>query len=124
MQEVLPPSYEQSPQSPLENVLQVVPDEDATPDKVRDYLVQLLVAKRSLATDHAQCIADRWTIGTGKELRSYTPDMYFEVFGREDGWHEYKEVKLHIYQEESETSKASLDTCDLSLPLHCSDHKF
>lgn len=87
LQEVLPPSYEQSPQSPLENVLQAVPDEDATPDKVRDYLMQLLVTKRALATDHAQCIADRWTIGTGKELRSYTPDMYFEVFGREDGWH-------------------------------------
>ncbi|KAM0717302.1 hypothetical protein Q7P37_007154 [Cladosporium fusiforme] len=74
------------------------PEEDATPEQVREFLICLLVAERGLALDHCQDIAARWTIGKGQELRSYPPAMYLEIFGREDGWIVYREVKLCIYR--------------------------
>ncbi|KAF1344272.1 hypothetical protein BDV97DRAFT_403213 [Delphinella strobiligena] len=53
------------------------PQDRATPDEVRDFL------------------------GTGRELASYSPIMYCDVFGFEDGWIVYKEVKLFIANEKN-----------------------
>lgn len=70
------------------------PEVEATPEQVRDFLVSLLVTERGLDSDRCQQIASRWTTGKGRELRSYPPAMYLEIFGREDGWIVYREVKL------------------------------
>jgi hypothetical protein len=72
------------------------PSEKATPDEVRGFLVQLLVQNRGLHHDHARRIASKWNLGTGRELISYTPTLYAEIFGLEDAWMVYKEAKLFI----------------------------
>lgn len=104
--EPLLPTYEQfqssstqSPDSP--------PETTATPDEIRDFLTRLLISKRGLTSDHASRISSKWTIGNGKELRSYPPSMYLDIFGREDGWVVYKEAKLCIVNEEKQKGKAT-----------------
>lgn len=73
-----------------------VPSEKATADEVREFLMQLLVKNRGLHPDHARRIASKWTLGTGRELMSYPPRLYAEMFGLEDAWMVYKEAKLFI----------------------------
>ncbi|KAG9700475.1 hypothetical protein KCU95_g2028, partial [Aureobasidium melanogenum] len=73
-----------------------VPAEKATPDEVREFLVKLLVQNRGLHQDHARRVASKWTLGTGRELMSYPPRLYAEMFGLEDAWMVYKEAKLFI----------------------------
>jgi len=72
------------------------PNEDATPDQVRDFIFELLTTKRNLHVDHARRIAAKWTIGNGKEMRTYPPSMYGKIFGFEDGWIVYKEVHVAL----------------------------
>ncbi|KAK6004859.1 hypothetical protein QM012_007638 [Aureobasidium pullulans] len=76
-----------------------VPAERATPDEVREFLNQLLIQKRGLHPDHARRVASKWTLGTGRELTSYPPQLYAEIFGLEDAWMVYKEAKLFIRME-------------------------
>lgn len=78
------------------------PDPRATPDEVRDFLVRLLIKNRGLHEDHARRVASKWTLGTGRELSSYPPLLYAEIFGMEDAWMVYKEAKLFIEQEKAE----------------------
>lgn len=100
------PLYEQHEQSQGDKHHQVaLPEKEAMPEQVREFLEQLLVNERGLAIDHSQRIAARWTIGKGNEVRSYPPAMYLETFGREDGWIVYREVKLCIYREEHQKKK-------------------
>ena len=95
------PTYEQSQPSNAETESQLSPPEKtAFPAEIQAFLTQLLITKRGLTSDHASRIGSKWTIGNGKELRSYKPAMYFDVFGREDGWVVYKEVKLCIALDE------------------------
>lgn len=75
------------------------PGEKATPDEVREFLVQLLIRNRGLHPDHARRVASKWTLGTGRELISYPPLLYAEIFGLEDAWMVYKEAKLFIRTE-------------------------
>jgi hypothetical protein len=105
-EEPLLPTYEQF-QSTDTATAETLPDTSATADQIRDFLVHLLTSKRGLALDHARRIASKWTIGNGKELRSYPPSMYLDIFGREDGWVVYKEVKICIIQSE-QSKKAEL----------------
>jgi hypothetical protein len=85
------------------------PESTATADQIRDFVVHLLTTKRGLALDHARRIASKWTIGNGKELRSWPPSMYLDIFGREDGWVVYKEVKICIaHDEQSKKTSTSL----------------
>jgi len=98
-EEHLLPTYEQF-QATEPQASDTLPEETATPDQIRHFLVQLLAAKRGISVDHAQRIASKWTISSGKELRSYPPLMYTEIFGREDGYIVYREVKTLIYQAE------------------------
>lgn len=95
--EELLPLYSETHQTSLGSLQQ--PQPRATPDQVRDFLVQLLVANRGLPVDHARRIAAKWTKGTGREVASYPPLMYCDIFGFEDGWIVYKEAKLFIANE-------------------------
>jgi hypothetical protein len=98
-EEPLLPTYEQF-QSTEAATAETLPEVAATADQIRDFLVHLLTSKRNLALDHARRVASKWTIGNGKELRSYPPSMYLDIFGREDGWIVYKEVKTCIIRAE------------------------
>lgn len=92
------PLYEsfQEAEKDSTNNTDTLPDPKASPDAVRDYLTTLLTEKRNLQIDHVRRVVSKWTVGTGQELRSYPPAMYLNLFGREDGWMVYKEVKLII----------------------------
>jgi hypothetical protein len=118
-EEPLLPTYEQF-QSTDAATFEVPPDPTATADEIRDFVVHLLTAKRGLALDHARRIAAKWTIGNGKELRSYPPSMFLDIFGREDGWVVYKEVKLCIMQDErSKKPNITLASkCEYSPRIH------
>lgn len=71
-----------------------LPEATATPDVVREFLVRLLVSQRKLSLDHARRIAARWNMGSGRELWIYSPAMYNTIFGAEDGWVLYKDVRV------------------------------
>lgn len=90
-----------------------LPSETATSDEVRDYLTSLLKNKHNLADDHVRRVVSRWTIGTGRELRSYTPQMYLGIFGREDGWMLYRDIKLEIYQTRKKGFWETRGVCEL-----------
>lgn len=77
-----------------------LPAATATPDVVRDFLVRILVNHRSLPLDQARRISARWNMGSGRELWIYSPAMYNTIFGPEDGWVLYKDVKLLYYKTE------------------------
>jgi hypothetical protein len=83
------------------------PSERATPDEVREFLVALLIKNRGLNQDHARRVASKWTLGTGRELTSYPPLLYAEIFGLEDAWMVYKEAKLFMRTEEKKKEKTS-----------------
>lgn len=112
LEEQPPPAYEASPSEHHhregdavvveEDNPDVLPKPEATPQQVRAYIEHLLTTKRTLPADHAQRIAAKWTTGNGQDLRSYPPAMYLEIFGREDGWTVYMEVKVCIYLQEGE----------------------
>jgi hypothetical protein len=88
----------------------VPPSVNATPDEVRDFITRLLINRRGLPQDHVRRAVAKWTVGSGRELRSYTPSMYLDIFGREDGWIIYREVKLSIYCEQNKSSRC-FDNC-------------
>lgn len=83
------------------------PSEKATADEVREFLVALLIKNRGLSQDHARRVASKWTLGTGRELISYPPLLYAEIFGLEDSWMVYKEAKLFMKTEERNKQKTS-----------------
>lgn len=84
-----------------EGLSDTVPDAKATPDQVREYLTHLLLDKRSLPLDYVRRTVSKWNVGSGHELRSYSPSMYLDIFGREDGWVIYREVKLGVEEEKA-----------------------
>ncbi|KAG9700173.1 hypothetical protein KCU95_g3937, partial [Aureobasidium melanogenum] len=85
-----------------------VPGDKATPDQVREFLMQLLIKNRGLHQDHARRVASKWTLGTGRELISYPPRLYAEIFGLEDAWMVYKEAKLFIFTEKKKGKPSGL----------------
>lgn len=103
-EEHLLPTYEQF-EATEPKASDTLPEDAATPAQIRDFLVQLLTAKRGITVDHASRIADKWTISSGKELRNYPPLMYTEIFGREYGYIVYREVKTLIYRAEIDKLK-------------------
>jgi hypothetical protein len=82
-----------------------LPSQTATPDEVRRFLAQLLIASRDLSQDHAHGIASRWGPGTGRELAKYNAAMYTSIFGPEDGWLLFKD--LHILNYKTEQAQMS-----------------
>lgn len=76
------------------------PTPEASPEEVRAYLACLLTTKRKVPDDDAHRIVSPWRIGSGQEMRSYSPAMYLKVFGDEQGWILYREVQLAMSREQ------------------------
>jgi hypothetical protein len=74
-----------------------IPPRDATSAEVREYLTSVLKTKHGLPDDEAQHLADRWRVGRGHELRSYTAQIYLDIFGRDVGWVLYRDIQLEVY---------------------------
>ncbi|THZ55025.1 hypothetical protein D6C86_08955 [Aureobasidium pullulans] len=58
----------------------------ASPSEVRAFITELLILTRNLPAQHAKDIADKWHLGTGRELTTYPPSVYADIFGSEDAW--------------------------------------
>lgn len=100
-----PPLYSESTQFIASDSALTPPEPKAKPDEVRDYIIAVLIRSRGLGLDHARRVAAKWTIGTGRELRHYPGAMFRDIFGLEDGWVVYKEVRVPYYQKEKEKDK-------------------
>jgi hypothetical protein len=96
-QETLPLYQEFQLQDPESNT-DTVPPLTATPDEVRDYLASLLRKRHNLSDDQVRRVVSNWTLGTGRELRVYTAQMYLNIFGSEYGWTLYRDVRLELYR--------------------------
>lgn len=97
-----PQEVTMNPDSSLEELLThppTLPGTHATPDDIRDFLTYLLVHKRAFPQELARQIAERWTVGSGLELRQYSPSLFFELFGSELGWVLYREVQVWLWRE-------------------------
>jgi hypothetical protein len=101
------------------------PPPEASPEQIRTYLTCLLTTKRKLPEDYVRPVVANWKIGSGQELRSYSPAMYLRIFGHEDGWIIYREVMLAKRYEEARAKtmlqrnwicKSLHDPCRLSPP--------
>lgn len=75
------------------------PSTRAPPDEIRDFLAHQLITARGLPEAHVQAVVARWKVGSGLELRQYGAGMFLEVFGREDGWVIFREVKVRAWRE-------------------------
>lgn len=62
------------------------PPPNASPEQIRTYLSHLLTTKRRLPEEYVLPVVANWKLGSGQELRSYSPAMYLRIFGHEDGW--------------------------------------
>jgi hypothetical protein len=92
-------SLDQNP--PLYQKLKpILPPPWAAPTEVADFLVRLLVAN-NVPVDRATCIAAKWTLGSGKELRDYPAVMYLDIFEKEDAWATYPAVQQAVHDEKS-----------------------
>lgn len=80
-----------------------VPAGSTTSAEVRDYLTAVLKIRHHLPDDQAQRLISRWTMGRGFELRSYTAQMYLDIFGRDVGWVLYRDIQLEIYRTRRKT---------------------
>ena len=78
--------------------LPTLPNAAAPPAEVRLF-ISLLLQEQGIPQIDAQDVAARWKIGRGREMRSYDPSIYFEIFGAEYGWILYREIKLRIHEE-------------------------
>lgn len=97
-----------------------LPNKKATPMEVSDFLTHLLINTRGMSTDGARRVAALWTRGTGQELRSFPPAMFFEIFGKEDGWIVFREVHLAIHREKSKTFRYRYGACEFCTISHLS----
>ncbi len=92
------PLYEDTEAGPATDL--TPPEPKATPDEVRDFIVGAM-RSRGIGLDHARRVASKWTLGTGRELRQYPASMFRDLFGAEDGWVVYKEVRVRYYTHEA-----------------------
>ncbi|THX94919.1 hypothetical protein D6D03_09462 [Aureobasidium pullulans] len=77
----------------------------ASPSEVRAFITELLILTRNLPAQHAKDIADKWHLGTGRELTTYPPSVYADIFGSEDAWMVYKESQLFIRRARQEKNR-------------------
>ena len=103
------------------------PAPEASPEQIRAYLSHVLITKRKLPEDYVRPVVARWQLGSGQELRSYSPAMYLRVFGHEDGWIIYREVMLAKLREDADAismvqknRRCKLGTIPSSLPPRAS----
>lgn len=96
------PVYHRSEQADSKTL----PASQASAEEVRQFIIHVLVSRRELPIDYARHVAARWNVGSGLELRTYSPSMYLEVFGRENGWILYKELRPII---DAESQKKTIN---------------
>jgi hypothetical protein len=96
-----------------------LPHATATPTEVAHFLLQLLVLTEAMSLDQGRRVAARWTKGTGQELLSYPPMMFFEIFGTEDGWIVYRETKMAVHVERMQGFWYKYGACKYHHPQHC-----
>lgn len=96
-----------------------LPSPKATPAEVVDFLIHILVSTDSMSVDQARRVASKWTKGSGQELRSYPPAMFFELFGNEDGWIAYREVKMAIHKEKNKRFWSRFHPCEYCNSAGC-----
>lgn len=94
-QETLPLYEEAHKPSPVTSL----PPPEATPDEVRDWIVQALQA-RGHGIDYARRVAAKWSHGTGQELKSYPLSMRLQIFGPEDAWAVSRELRIIAFREQ------------------------
>ncbi|GAB7322554.1 hypothetical protein MBLNU13_g03474t1 [Cladosporium sp. NU13] len=75
-----------------------LPRPAAPPEEVRLFIAYFL-QEQGIPQSDTQDVAARWKIGRGREMGSYDPTIYFEIFGAEHGWILYREVKVRIHVE-------------------------
>jgi hypothetical protein len=85
---------------------------DTTSTEVRNYLTSVLKTKHGLSDDHTKRLASRWTVGRGHELRSYTAQMYLDIFGHDVGWVLYRDIRLEAYRTRRETFWETRGICE------------
>lgn len=98
----------------------------ASPSEVRAFITELLILTRNLPAQHAKEIADKWHLGTGRELTTYPPSVYADIFGSEDAWMVYKESQLFIRRARQEKNRRrdDLRKCTSSHPAPFTHHFF
>ena len=92
------------------------PSPEASPEQIRTYLFHLLITKRKLPEDYVRPIVANWKLGSGQELRSYSPAMYLRIFGHEDGWIIYREVMLAKLHEDAQAKTMLQNNWTCKLP--------
>ncbi|THY13573.1 hypothetical protein D6D01_08315 [Aureobasidium pullulans] len=88
----------------------------ASPSEVRAFITELLILTRNLPAQHAKDIADKWHLGTGRELTTYPPSVYADIFGSEDAWMVYKESQLFIRRAKQEKTRRQDELRKCRLP--------
>jgi len=97
----------------------IIPEPDALPNDIREFLTEVLSVSRGLSREHASAIADKWRLGTGRELRDYPPKMYLEIFGPEEGWCVYREVKTRLLSQKDQRALPPQSRTFLSMLHPC-----
>ena len=88
----------------------------ASPAEVAHFLLHLLVSTEAMSLDQGRRVAARWTKGTGQELLSYPPVMFFETLGTEKGWIVYREIKMAVHAEKSKGFRYKYGACEYHQP--------
>ncbi|KAK5163208.1 uncharacterized protein LTR77_010794 [Saxophila tyrrhenica] len=78
-----------------------LPGLKATPAEVQEYIFQIL-QQENFAQGKAEQIAGRWTVGTGRELRSYPPAMLRKILffdmDEQEIWRLYMALKTPYHR--------------------------
>ena len=106
------PHYEEVQQIDRCAVPADLPPLKATPTEVSDFLFQLLVSTKAMSSeDQARDVASRWKLGTGQELCDYPAIMFLDIFGKEEGFVTYREVKRVMNKKKDESIGHRFGAC-------------
>lgn len=75
-----------------------LPAVEATPEEIREYFIQVL-RKRGIDLERAKSLAAKWTLGSGKELRDYSQEMFTGIFGAEEGYVIHSDLQPLVQKE-------------------------
>lgn len=76
----------------------LLPSPSATPTEVRVFLSDLLRNSPQFTETDVDRLIERWTVGSGWELRTYTPAVWQTIFGMQEGWVLYREIRSRVLQ--------------------------
>jgi hypothetical protein len=72
----------------------------------------LVSTKAMSSEDQARDVASRWKLGTGQELRDYPAIMFLDIFGKEEGFVTYREVKRVMNKKTDESIGHRFGVCE------------